>query len=610
MNYRKQLQSNILTLAFPSRRLLFLALTFVPSLAISSFAQNASPAVTGVARVDKLLSQMTPEEKMGLIRGASEPPATNQGQAGYLPGVPRLGIPPIRMSDGPPGVLTRYPSMAETATMGVAATFSVKDAEQNGEVIAREAKSLGIDVVLEPFLNIDRDITFARGYNTEGEDPVLTGLIGAGLIRGIQSNGVMSQAKHFVAYDTDGSNVFVDQQALHEIYVAPFIDAVHAGVSSIMCSYNKINGAQGCGNSDTLIKILRDEIGFKGFVTSDWGAVHANDFINKGLDMEMPGPGPKDSPLAADDVLLLHHAEEPDAWSPKPKFNTALLAGFLGGTLPEEPKPKPFNFGGIGAMRDRHTNLWNLRQQGKLTDGTITRAAGHVLYEMDKFGYLDHPTPGQTGPKNPPVHAVEANAAVIQKTAEDAAVLLKNEDHVLPLKSSETVALIGPGAGQTVSIGTAGERSIGWPWRQIGTVQAIAKISPETPVTYAVEDDMTGAAHPRRPLDQRGRQGGHPAHRQRRRQINRHRSRLHHKGLQRSPTQHRGQLVRHSQHSQRRLLLDLPAATRSGRLGQHRRQARRRSQRHAGRRPWRYRARRQRRTHGFDRRPGQSSRGR
>jgi beta-glucosidase len=461
---------------------------------IPAQAQGNVPVVTGVPRVDKLLSQMTFDEKMSLIRGASEPSTTNQAQAGYLTGVPRLGIPPIRMSDGPPGVLTRYPSMAETATMGLAATFSTKDAEQNGEVIAREARSLGIDVVLEPFLNIDRDITFARGYNTEGEDPVLTGIIGAGLIHGIQGQGVMSQAKHYVAYDTDGSNVFVDQQALHEIYISPFIDAVDAGVSSIMCSYNKINGAQACGNSDTLVKVLRDEVGFKGFVTSDWGAVHAANDINNGLDMEMPGPSPKGSPFESM-MFSFFTTEEPKPTAPL-KFNDALLAGFLGGALPEEPKPKPFAMGTIGSMQDPHTNFWNLRKEGKLDDATITRAAGRVLYEIDKFGWLDHPTPGQSGPKNPPVHAVEENAKVIQKTAEDSAVLLKNEDHVLPLKSADAVALIGPGAGQTVSIGTAGERSLGWPWRQIGTVQAMAKISPETHVAYAVEDDMTGTPIP------------------------------------------------------------------------------------------------------------------
>ena len=478
---------------------LALAVFLLPAIpVIPAGAQDAAPAVTGVPRVDKLLSQMTPEEKMGLIRGAIEPAATNQGQAGYLTGVPRLGIPPLRMSDGPPGILTRLPSQAETATMGLAATFSAKDAEENGKVVAREAKSLGIDVVLEPFINIDRDITFARGYNTYGEDPVLTGVMGASFIRGVQGEGVMSQAKHYVAYDTDGANVYVDQQALHEIYVAPFIDAVRAGVSSIMCSYNKVNGTSACGNRETLVKILRDEVGFKGFVTSDWGAVHAADFVNQGLDMEMPGPGPKDSPMNA--IIYSFFQTEKPVGGPPLKFNTALLAGFFGSPLPEEPVPAPREMGAFGSLKDPHTNFWNLRQEGKLTDATIDQAAGRVLYEMEKFGYLDHLSPSGAGPKEhgPAVHAETENAAAIQKTAEDAAVLLKNEGNVLPLKADDlaSLALIGPGAGQTVAIGTAGERSVGWPWRQVGTVQALAKIAPDAHVTYAVEDDMTGVAIP------------------------------------------------------------------------------------------------------------------
>src|ERR1035438_4518942 len=133
-------------------------------------AQATPAAVTGNARVDKLLSQLTLEEKITLIHGTVEDPAVYQGQAGYLPGIKRLGIPSLRMADGPPGVLTRVPSTAPTATMGLAATWSRHDAEENGKVIAREAISHGIDVVLQPFINIDRDITFERGYNTFGED--------------------------------------------------------------------------------------------------------------------------------------------------------------------------------------------------------------------------------------------------------------------------------------------------------------------------------------------------------------------------------------------------------------------------------------------------------
>jgi beta-glucosidase len=198
-----------------------------------AMAQSA-PAVTGDARVDKLLSQMTLEEKLTLIHGTHEDPAVYQGQAGYLAGVPRLGIPGLRFADGPPGVLTRHPSQGETATMGVAATFSVKTAEENGLVIGREARALGIDVALQPFVNIDRDLEFGRGYNTFGEDPFLTSEMGAAEIKGIQSQHVMAQVKHYVAYDSNGTNIFVDDQTLHEVYVAPFDAAVKAGVSSIV----------------------------------------------------------------------------------------------------------------------------------------------------------------------------------------------------------------------------------------------------------------------------------------------------------------------------------------------------------------------------------------
>lgn len=464
-------------------------------------AQTTVPVVTGNARVDKLLSQMNLEEKMGLIRGASEDPATNQGQAGYLTGVPRLGIPPIRMSDGPPGVLTRHPSQAETATMGLAATFSVKDAEDNGTVIGREAKSLGIDVVLQPFINIDRDITFERGYNTYGEDPVLTGAMGAGLIRGIQKQGVMAQAKHYVAYDSNAFNIFVDPQTLHEIYVAPFVDAVNAGVSSIMCSYNRLNGTHACGNRELLVDILRKELGFQGFVTSDWGAVHAPSFINNGLDMEMPGPGPKDSPLSG--FMFSFFTTEKPQPPPAGRPDMSLFEGFFS-TLPEEPRPKQRDFGGVGSSKDARVNFWNLLQSGELKEETITKAAGHVVSEMDKFGYLDHPPDHQIHP-----HATEENARIIEKTAEDAAVLLKNEGDILPLRGADlaSLAMIGPGAGQVVAIGTAGERSIGFPWRQVGPYEAMKKFAPEAKITLAVDDDMTGVPIPAEVLSHDGKPG-------------------------------------------------------------------------------------------------------
>jgi beta-glucosidase len=180
-----------------------------------------------------------------------------------------------------------------------------------------------------------------------------------------------------------------------------------------------------------------------------------------------------------------------------------MMAGLFN-TLPEEPKPAPMNMGAIGSANGPRTNFWNLLQSGELKDETITRAAGHVLYEYDKFGYLDNPPSHKTQE-----HAVEANARIIEKTGEDAAVLLKNADGVLPLKAADlaSLAMIGPGAGQVVAIGTAGERSIGWPWRQIGPLQALRQLDPTAQIAYAVDDDMTGVAIPASALTHDGKPG-------------------------------------------------------------------------------------------------------
>jgi len=454
-------------------------------------------AVTGDVRVDKLLGQMTLEERMTLIHGTKEDPAVYQGQAGYLAGIPRLNIPGLRFADGPPGVLTRHPSQAETATMGVAATFSIKDAEANGVVIGREARALGIDVCLQPFVNIDRDLEFERGYNTFGEDPLLTGQMGAAEIRGIQSQHVMAQVKHYVGYDTDGSNVFVDDQTLHEVYVAPFEAAVRAGVSSIMCSYNHINGPFSCGNEATLTKILRDQIGFKGFVTSDWGATHAVNFINAGLDMEMPGP-----PAAGGFPLPSFFDSQPPPPPPSPQAFGDFADAFFG-RLPEEPPPAPFDLGDFGRKEDTK-KMPEALKDGTVNEAAITRAAGHVLYEMARFGYLDGESKHEVT-----AQAVEQNAKIIEKTGEDAAVLLKNEGGALPLKAADldSVVLIGPGAGQVMAIGTSGERSVGLPERQIGPLEAMKKISRNPNIRFAVNDDMTGTTVPAQVLSHDGQPG-------------------------------------------------------------------------------------------------------
>ncbi len=465
----------------------------------SVYAQAVPAERANEEKIDRLLGQMTLEEKVNLIRGDVEPAATDQGQAGYLPGVPRLGVPFLRFADGPPGVLTRVAGQAQTATMGVAATWSTSDAEQNGAAIARQARSLGIDVVLQPFINIDRDITFARSYNTLGEDPFLTGAMGAAEIRGEQAQGVMSQAKHFVAYDSDSYNIFVDQQTLHEVYVAPFDQAIQAGVASIMCSYNKVNGIFACGNPDTLTTILRDELGFKGFVTSDWGGVHNVHFLNQGLTMEMPGEIAADSPFAA--MMHTYFRTRPQNSGAPTKPNVAALAGMLGGTIPEEAGARGMDLNAFPMDSDTAT-LRTALQDGSITEATITAAARRVLYEIDRFGYLDGRQKHQVTPQD-----VTANGAIIEKTAEHAAVLLKNDGAVLPLKQDGTLALIGPTAGQVDSIGTFGERSPGIPDLQVGPLAALKQLAPGARVTFAVADDLTGTTIPASRLSHDGKPG-------------------------------------------------------------------------------------------------------
>jgi len=455
------------------------------------------PVVTGDARVDKLLSQMTLNEKLALIQGAQEAPAVYQGQAGYLGGVPRLGIPGMRFADGPPGVLTRHPSQAETATMGVAATFSRKAAEENGLVIGREARALGVDVALQPFVNIDRDLEFNRGYNTFGEDPFLSSEMGVAEVKGIQSQKVMAQIKHYVGYDSNGTSTYIDDQTLHEVYVAPFDAAVKAGVSSIMCSYNRINGTFACGNESTLTKILRDEIGFKGFVTSDWGAVHAVNFINAGLDMEMPGTIAVAADWKMPSFFDLQSTPPPP---PAPVAADEKGADMFGGRIPEEPALKRDDPSDFGVKLDPKKMAEALKD-GTVNEAAITRAAGRVLYEMVQFGYLD----GQQK-HDVTVQSIEANAKIIEKTGEDAAVLLKNKGGALPLKAADldSVVLIGPTALQVDAIGINGERSVGLPQRQVGPLAALKKITGNANIKFAVDDDMTGTPVPASALSHKG----------------------------------------------------------------------------------------------------------
>ena len=317
----------------------------------------------------------------------------------------------------------------------------------------------------------------------------------------------MAQAKHYIGYD-GGNDVVVDPQALREIYVAPFEDAVHAGVSSIMCSYNKVNGPYACGSRDALTKLLKEEAGFRGFVTSDWGAVHSTLFVNEGLDLEMPGAAEQapDMPMNQGFAMrsfFLSRLPDPQNPGAPGQRDAALTVIFRNSTPPEEVVPNAPVFAGLPGMGQgdpQPIGMLRAIESGQVGEAAVTAAAGRILYAMDRFGFLD----------KPPKHDVTAedyasNAPVLCKTAEDSAVLLKNQGGVLPLSAAdlESAVFIGPGAGQLVSIGLAGEKSMGIPEHQVGPAAAVERISGRK-VVVALANDMTGVPVPATALSHDG----------------------------------------------------------------------------------------------------------
>src|SRR5262245_10721994 len=465
-----------------ARRRVELAIILVAATVATAAAGQPPP--DGLSpRVRALLAQMTREEKLAVIRGTHEPEAAFMGQAGWIRGVPRLGIPDLRFADGPPGVLVRRASTGMPATLAMAATFSRAEAAANGAVIGRDARALGVDVILQPYINLYRDPTFERAYNTLGEDPVLTGTLAAQFVEAAQREGVMAQAKHFVAYD-GADDAIVDGQTLREVYLAPFKAVVDAGVASVMCSYNRINGIYSCGNEATLKKVLRDEFGFRGFVTSDWGATHGAEFVARGLDMEQPGTGPGAFLALADEPEEKGMtSEEVDDLEEIMFFGVPEEQRYPVPARPESP-PQPSE--GVSAK------LGQALARGSVVEADIDRAAGHVLGQLERFGWLDRAPRHAVAPQD-----IEANARIIQQTAERGAVLLKN-DGALPLERAdlESLALIGPGALQTFAIVTGQEQSFGRPEREVGAWQALRMLTKSEGLKLAVANDMTGVPVP------------------------------------------------------------------------------------------------------------------
>ncbi|OYW83434.1 MAG: glycosyl hydrolase, partial [Asticcacaulis sp. 32-58-5] len=275
---------------------------------ISLFATHAVADEAAKARAVKLEQALTLDERITMVNGtwpvpwvprtADNPqPAEAIPAAGYVPGVPRLNIPALFETDASLGVTNPSdvrPGDIATALpsgLAIAATFNPKLAYDGGAMIASEARAKGFNVLLTGGVNLTRDPRNGRNFEYFGEDPWLTGIMGAESIRGAQSQKIIATIKHFAVNDAetnrDWSNSVIDEAAMRESDLLAFQIAIERGNPlSVMCGYNLVNGEYACGNDHLLNTVLKGDWGYKGFVMSDWGSVKATDFALKGLDQQ------------------------------------------------------------------------------------------------------------------------------------------------------------------------------------------------------------------------------------------------------------------------------------------------------------------------------------
>jgi beta-glucosidase len=402
-------------------------------------AQNALGAAQARARA--LVARMTLDEKLSMVHGIGF--VSNVGFAGKVAAIPRLGIPDLLLADGPNGVgngatgVTAFP-----AAINGAATWDTGLMQRYGKTLAQEQAGKGNNVALAPTMNILRVPQWGRSFETFSEDPVLTGEIAAAEITGIQRQGVIADAKHFVAnnqeLDRDRVDERIAERTLREIYFPAFEEAVKdAGVLSAMCAYNKVNGDYACENASLLDDVLKNEWGYRGFVMSDWAATHSTEkSANAGLDQEMPyGPMPAYPQY----------------------FGEALKAAVLAGRVP------------VARL-----------------DDMVTR----ILTAMIAAGLLDHPATGsQAAVVTSPEHQ-----GLARSLSEQGSVVLKNDQQLLPLAPGrvKSVAVIGA-AAQDVPIYTGGGSANVIPSKTTTPLQGIQARAGATTVTYAAGTTGTAA---------------------------------------------------------------------------------------------------------------------
>jgi beta-glucosidase len=336
------------------------------------------------ARAERLVSAMTLAQELAMVHG------TSGSYVGDVAAVTAEAIPALDLEDGPTGVADRTTQVtAFPAPITIAASWDPTLAQALAEASGAEQAAKGTNIVLGPMMNMDRVPLAGRNFEGFGEDPVLAAAMASAVVLGIQSQGLVATAKHYVGNEQETNRMtissIVDDRTLREIYVPPFAASVQAGAGAVMCSYNQVNGTFACENSATLTHLLKEELGFKGFVMSDWGATHSTvASANGGLDMEMP-----DSEY----------------------FGAPLVSAVAAGTVP--------------ASRVRDMTL-------------------RILTSMFAAGLFDRPP---TGSINADVQS-QAHTDLARSAAAQGTVLLSNDGSPLPLDTTKvhSIAVIGSAA--------------------------------------------------------------------------------------------------------------------------------------------------------------------
>ena len=361
-------------------------------------------------RVEDVFSQMTVEEKLHLLKGSGLSSAMGMnesgegiaGAVGTIVPTPRLGLPTIYLSDGPAGLrieptregdsLTYYCTAFPIASL-LSSTWNTTLVEGVGNAMGQEALEYGIDVILGPGANIMRHPFNGRNFEYFSEDPLLSGKMGAAMVNGIQSNGVGTSVKHFVANtqetNRNWNDARISERALREIYLRGFeIIVKDAAPWTLMSSYNRINGLHVAQDGRLLTDILRGEWGFEGLVMSDWfGGINAVDMINAGNDLLEPGT----------------------KWQWK-----ALKEGYANGKLNKEA-----------------------------VDTSVKRILRLILgsKKMQSYEFSNQPD-------------LEKHAQLTRQAATEGMVLLKNNNQTLPIKDDENLALLGVASYVFIAGGT------------------------------------------------------------------------------------------------------------------------------------------------------------